>query len=236
MQAGMIEERDQHRLAFGEAGEAREAGSLIEDSQIMRLGDAAGEIASAPHHLEGKLVEGGQDHFYLEGHISFAIPGEDGEVLLHCSTQHPSEVQHNIANVLGRPANAVTVEVRRMGGGFGGKETQAMQWAALAAIVATKTGRPAKFRLDRDDDMVITGNPEKTVSWMGQILRACRDQLERDEFTFPLAARWSKYKPKRGADADGRMPGLGLPASVLKQIYEIPPAKLLGAPPAPATP
>ena len=79
---------------------------------------------------------GGQDHFYLEGQITFAVPQEDGDVLLHCSTQHPSEVQHNIANVLGRPANAVTVEVRRMGGGVGGKETQASQWAALAAIVA----------------------------------------------------------------------------------------------------
>ena len=101
-------------------------------------------------------------------------------------------------------------------------------------FVRLMTRYPDRFVMGTD--MVITGNPEKTVSWMGQVLRACRDQLEREEFTLPLAARWSKYKPKRGADADGRMPGLGLPASVLKQIYEITPAKLLGAPTAPATP
>ena len=82
---------------------------------------------------------------------------EDGDVLIHCSTQHPSEVQHGVAHMLGRPSNAVTVEVRRMGGGFGGKETQAAQWAAIAALAAVKTGRPAKFRLERDDDMIMTG-------------------------------------------------------------------------------
>ncbi|GAA0609771.1 xanthine dehydrogenase molybdopterin binding subunit [Thalassospira tepidiphila] len=130
---------------------------FVAPPHVMKQGDAKSALARAKHRHAGRMEIGGQDHFYLEGHISFAIPGEDGDVLLHCSTQHPSEVQHNIANVLGRPANAVTVEVRRMGGGFGGKETQAMQWAALAAIVATKTGRPAKFRLDRDDDMVMTG-------------------------------------------------------------------------------
>ncbi len=100
---------------------------------------------------------GGQEHFYLEGQASLAIPGEDGDVLIHCSTQHPSEVQHNVAHVLGVPNHAVTVEVRRMGGGFGGKETQGAQWAALAAVFATRTGRPVKARLDRDDDMIRTG-------------------------------------------------------------------------------
>ncbi|WP_336231971.1 xanthine dehydrogenase molybdopterin binding subunit [Thalassospira sp. CH_XMU1458] len=137
--------------------EALEKQHFVAPPHVMKQGDAKSALARAKHRQTGRMEIGGQDHFYLEGHISFAIPGEDGDVLLHCSTQHPSEVQHNIANVLGRPANAVTVEVRRMGGGFGGKETQAMQWAALAAIVATKTGRPAKFRLDRDDDMVMTG-------------------------------------------------------------------------------
>lgn len=131
--------------------------SFVAPPHVMKQGDAKSALAKAKHRHSGKMDIGGQDHFYLEGQITFAIPGEDGDVLLHCSTQHPSEVQHNIANVLGRPANAVTVEVRRMGGGFGGKETQASQWAALAAIVAVKTGRPAKFRLDRDDDMVMTG-------------------------------------------------------------------------------
>lgn len=140
-----------------DVAEALEKQLFVAPPHVMKQGDAKSALARAKHRHSGRMEIGGQDHFYLEGHISFAIPGEDGDVLLHCSTQHPSEVQHNIANVLGRPANAVTVEVRRMGGGFGGKETQAMQWAALAAIVATKTGRPAKFRLDRDDDMVMTG-------------------------------------------------------------------------------
>jgi len=140
-----------------DVAEALEKQLFVAPPHVMKQGDAKSALARAKHRHAGRMDIGGQDHFYLEGQISFAIPGEDGDVLLHCSTQHPSEVQHNIANVLGRPANAVTVEVRRMGGGFGGKETQAMQWAALAAIVATKTGRPAKFRLDRDDDMVMTG-------------------------------------------------------------------------------
>lgn len=140
-----------------DVAEALEKQLFVAPPHVMKQGDAKSALTRAKHRHSGRMEIGGQDHFYLEGQISFAIPGEDGDVLLHCSTQHPSEVQHNIANVLGRPANAVTVEVRRMGGGFGGKETQAMQWAALAAIVATKTGRPAKFRLDRDDDMVMTG-------------------------------------------------------------------------------
>jgi xanthine dehydrogenase large subunit len=100
---------------------------------------------------------GGQDHFYLEGQIALAIPGEDGDMLIHSSTQHPSEVQHLVARVLGRPDHAVVVEIRRMGGGFGGKETQPSLIAAIAALLADKTGRAVKLRLDRDDDMVLTG-------------------------------------------------------------------------------
>jgi xanthine dehydrogenase large subunit len=123
----------------------------------MRRGDAAKAMAAAPHRLQGRLEIGGQDHFYLEGQVSLAIPMEDGDVLVHCSTQHPSEVQNLIAHALDRPSNSVTVEVRRMGGGFGGKETQAAQWAIIAAMTAVKSGRPAKFRLDRDDDMIMTG-------------------------------------------------------------------------------
>ncbi|WP_404422897.1 xanthine dehydrogenase molybdopterin binding subunit [Thalassospira australica] len=137
--------------------EALEKQQFVAPPHVMAQGDAKSALARAKHRRSGMMEIGGQDHFYLEGQITLAIPQEDGDVLLHCSTQHPSEVQHNIANVLGRPAHAVTVEVRRMGGGFGGKETQASQWAALAAIVAVKTGRPAKIRLDRDDDMVMTG-------------------------------------------------------------------------------
>jgi xanthine dehydrogenase large subunit len=137
--------------------EALAAKSFVLESHVMRLGDSVSALKAAPERLKGRIEMGGQDHFYLEGQVSLAIPMEDGDVLIHCSTQHPSEVQHNVAHVLGRPDNAVTVEVRRMGGGFGGKETQACQWAAIAALAAVMTGRPAKFRLERDDDMVMTG-------------------------------------------------------------------------------
>jgi xanthine dehydrogenase large subunit len=123
----------------------------------MRLGDVDAALAAAPHRLSGTLHVGGQDHFYLEGQVAYAIPGEGGDMLVHSSTQHPAEVQHNVAKVLGLPDNAVTVEVRRMGGGFGGKESQPALIAAIAALAAAKTRRPAKLRLDRDDDMVLTG-------------------------------------------------------------------------------
>ncbi len=123
----------------------------------MRLGDAAAALAGAPHRLSGTVETGGQDHFYLEGQVASAMPLEDGDVLVRSSTQHPSEVQHNVAKALGRPDHAVTVEVRRMGGGFGGKESQPALFAAVAALVAVQTGRPAKCRLDRDDDMEMTG-------------------------------------------------------------------------------
>ena len=100
---------------------------------------------------------GGQDHFYLEGQIAMAVPGEDGAVKIYSSTQNPTEAQHLIAHLLHKPSAAVTVEVRRMGGAFGGKETQSTLVAAIAALAAEKTGRPAKLRLDRDDDMIMTG-------------------------------------------------------------------------------
>ena len=123
----------------------------------FRKDDSAGALEASPKRLKGKLRIGGQEHFYLEGQVSLAIPGEDGDMLVHCSTQHPSECQHLIAKVLDVPDAAVTVEVRRMGGAFGGKETQAAQWAAIAALAARVTGRACKIRLDRDDDMCLTG-------------------------------------------------------------------------------
>jgi xanthine dehydrogenase large subunit len=114
-------------------------------------------LAAAPHRLSGSLGVGGQDHFYLEGQVAAAIPQEDGGMLVHSSTQHPTEVQQIIAHALGVPANRVTVQCRRMGGGFGGKETQPALIAAAAAIMARATGRPVKVRLDRDTDMEMTG-------------------------------------------------------------------------------
>ncbi|WP_084438557.1 xanthine dehydrogenase molybdopterin binding subunit [Niveispirillum irakense] len=136
---------------------ARAAQSHILPPKRVERGDPDAAIAAAPYRLSGHIAMGGQDHFYLEGQISLAIPGEGGDMHLLCSTQHPSEVQHLVARALGRPDNAVVVEVRRMGGGFGGKETQASLVAAAAALLADRTGRPVKLRLDRDDDMVMTG-------------------------------------------------------------------------------
>jgi xanthine dehydrogenase large subunit len=114
-------------------------------------------LAEAPHRMQGTVHMGGQDHFYLEGQIAIAVPQEDGAMLVHSSTQHPSEVQQIVAHALGRQANQVTVQCRRMGGGFGGKETQPALIAAAAAVLASKTGRPVKLRLDRDTDMLMTG-------------------------------------------------------------------------------
>jgi xanthine dehydrogenase large subunit len=137
--------------------DAAEARSEIEARQTMARGDAEAALAAAPHLLYGSIEMGGQEHFYLEGQAALAIPGEQGRLHVISSTQHPSEVQHLVARMLGRSHADVTVEVRRMGGAFGGKETQAAPFAAACALVAAKTGRPAKFRADRDDDMNFTG-------------------------------------------------------------------------------
>ena len=136
---------------------ARAMDLKIEASQRMVRGDARAVLVTSPRRIQGRFSIGGQDHFYLEGQVALATPREDGDVHVWSSTQHPSEVQHLIARVLDRPHTAVTVEVRRMGGGFGGKETQASLFAAAAALVAVRTGRPAKCRPDRDEDMVMTG-------------------------------------------------------------------------------
>jgi xanthine dehydrogenase large subunit len=137
--------------------QARAADLKIEASQRMRRGDAQAALAGAPRRLSGRIAIGGQDHFYLEGQTALVQPQEGGDLHVWSSTQHPSEVQHLVAKLLGLPSAAVTVEVRRMGGGFGGKETQAALFAAAAALVAAKTGRAAKCRPDRDDDMIMTG-------------------------------------------------------------------------------
>ncbi len=117
--------------------------------------DAA--IASAAHRLKDSFRVGGQEQFYLEGQISYAVPQEDGGMLVHCSTQHPSEMQHVVANALGLRSHQVQVVCRRMGGGFGGKESQSALFACVAAVAARHLGRPVKLRLDRDDDFLVTG-------------------------------------------------------------------------------
>jgi xanthine dehydrogenase large subunit len=123
----------------------------------FRRRDAAKAIAAAPLKLAESFRIGGQEHFYLEGQVSMAVPEEHGGITVFCSTQHPSEVQHLVAHMLHVPNAMVTTECRRMGGAFGGKESQAAQWACLAALAARVTGRPAKCRLDRDEDMIMTG-------------------------------------------------------------------------------
>ena len=123
----------------------------------FRRGESAAAIAGASRRLEGEVRIGGQEHFYLEGQAALAVPGEADEMRVVSSTQHPSEVQNLVAHMLGVPGAAVVCECRRMGGAFGGKESQAAQWACLAALAAHVTGRPAKIRLDRDDDMTMTG-------------------------------------------------------------------------------
>jgi len=120
-------------------------------------GGAATAIANAPRRLAGTFEVGGQEQFYLEGQISYAIPKENDGMHVHCSTQHPSEMQHLVAHALKLHAHHVQVECRRMGGGFGGKESQSALFACVAAVAAARLKRPVKLRLDRDDDFLITG-------------------------------------------------------------------------------
>ena len=130
---------------------------LSEERLIQRGGDVQQSLASSRNRLEGELTIGGQEHFYLESQIAIAHPGEHGTMTVHSSTQHPSEIQSIVAEVLGVPFNHVTVICKRMGGGFGGKETQAAQPACMAAMVAAKLRRPARFFISKDDDMRCTG-------------------------------------------------------------------------------
>lgn len=132
-------------------------GKLVTPPLKLERGDVEAGLASAPRRVKGAITIGGQDHFYLEGQIAMAIPGEDEDVVVHSSTQHPTEVQLIVAQALGIRQNAVTVNVRRMGGGFGGKETQGNLFAVVAAIAAKKWNRACKIRPDRDDDMSATG-------------------------------------------------------------------------------
>ena len=133
------------------------ADSYVIPSQLVVRGAAREQLPQAAHRLQGTIEIGGQDHFYLEGQVAFALPQDDGAMHVLSSTQHPTEVQNIVAHALGVAAHAVVVQCRRMGGGFGGKESQPALIAATAAILARKTGRPVKLRLDRDADMIITG-------------------------------------------------------------------------------
>lgn len=155
-QLAAVEYKDLPWLPDVRAAQAA-GGQLVTEPLKLERGDVAAGMAAAPRRAKGAITIGGQDHFYLEGQIAFAIPGEDEDVTIHSSTQHPSEVQLMVAQVLGIRHNAVTINVRRMGGGFGGKETQGNLFAAVAAVAAKKWNRACKIRPDRDDDMQATG-------------------------------------------------------------------------------
>lgn len=137
--------------------DALKAENYVLPPVFVKRGDAAMAIASAPNVLSGELEVGGQEHFYLEGQVAYALPQEQSQWLVYSSTQHPGEVQHWVSHALGLDNNAVRVECRRMGGGFGGKETQAGHLAVWAALAANKFKCPVKLRLDRDDDFMVTG-------------------------------------------------------------------------------
>ena len=137
--------------------EALAAQSFVLPPVTVRRGDAAAALARAPHTISGSLEVGGQEHFYLEGQIAYVLPQEQNQWLVYSSTQHPGEAQHWVSHALGIDNNAVRVECRRMGGGFGGKETQSGHMAVWAALAARKFGKPVKLRMDRDDDFMVTG-------------------------------------------------------------------------------
>ena len=137
--------------------QALAANSRFEEGPVIwKKGDAESAIAKAPRLIEGSFDMGGQEHFYLEGQAALALPQEGG-MIVQSSTQHPTEIQHKVAEAIGLHMNNVRVEMRRMGGGFGGKESQGNALAVACAVAARATGRACKMRYDRDDDMVITG-------------------------------------------------------------------------------
>ena len=147
----------EERPAVLSVHEAHALESYVLPPVHVQRGDAKAALKRAPHQLEGRFEVGGQEHFYLEGQIAYVLPLEQNQWWVYTSTQHPGEVQHWVSHALGLSNHAVTVECRRMGGGFGGKETQAGHLAVWAAIAANKLKCPVKLRLDRDDDFMITG-------------------------------------------------------------------------------
>ncbi|MEE9452811.1 MAG: xanthine dehydrogenase molybdopterin binding subunit [Paracoccaceae bacterium] len=136
--------------------QALAADSKFEEPLQFLNGTPEAALAGAERQVQGVMEIGGQEHFYLEGQAAAALPNE-GDVLVHASTQHPTEIQHKVAEALGLPMHSVRVETRRMGGGFGGKESQGNALAVACGVVAMRLNRPAKMRYDRDDDMIITG-------------------------------------------------------------------------------
>jgi xanthine dehydrogenase large subunit len=158
----VVEYEDLPALLTADAALA--AGSSVLPTERLVRGNPRGAIATAPHRLQGRVRMGGQDQFYLEGMIAYALPKEDGTLHVYSSTQHPGEVQAQVAHALALAVSDVVVECRRMGGGFGGKESQPGLFACVAALLARKTNRPVKLRVDRDDDMILTGKRHDFVT------------------------------------------------------------------------
>ena len=174
--------------------EALEKDHLLARPWTVETGKPEAEIAAAPHQIEGQIEIGGQEHFYLEGQAALAVPGEEDQLTVFVSSQHPTEIQHKVADFLDVPNHSVTVEVRRMGGGFGGKESQANQPACIAALAARLTGRPAKLVYDRDDDMRITSKRHDFLiryqagfDDSGRIIAVIFDQALRCGMSFDLS-------------------------------------------------
>ena len=173
---------------------AKAAQSFVLPPMHLVRGQFQQAFEAAPHSIKGELYVGGQEQFYLEGQIAYAIPKEDQGMLVLCSTQHPSEMQHVVAHALGVHSHNIVVECRRMGGGFGGKESQSALWCAAAAIAAAKLKRAVKLRADRDDDMLITGKRhcfyyEYEVGYdsAGRILAAKVDMVSRAGYSADLS-------------------------------------------------
>lgn len=184
----------EERPAILTAQAARAEQSFVLPPMQLTRGDPAAALAAAPHKLKGELYVGGQEQFYLEGQVAYAVPQENYGMRVLCSTQHPSEMQHVVAHALGLSSHHVTVECRRMGGGFGGKESQSALWAAAAAVAASRLKRPVKLRADRDDDMLVTGKRhdfhyEYEVGYddEGGILAARVDMVSRAGFSADLS-------------------------------------------------
>jgi xanthine dehydrogenase large subunit len=137
--------------------EALKKKSFVLKEKIIKKGEALKAIENSTNRLQGKFTTGSQEHFALEGQTAFVVPQEDNDFKVFSSTQHPSETQQIIAKMLNQKNNTITVETRRIGGGFGGKETQSFIFAAICTLLAKKTKRPVKLRMDRDDDIIITG-------------------------------------------------------------------------------
>ena len=176
------------------AASLKAGGKLVTEPLKLERGDVEAGLAASQYRAKGTVTIGGQEHFYLESQVALAIPGEDDEVLLQVSTQHPTEIQVMVGQVLDIPHAAVTVNMRRMGGGFGGKETQGNLFAVVAALAARKFNRAVKIRPDRDDDFTITGKRHDfVVSYDvgydsdGKILAVAADFAARSGFSADLS-------------------------------------------------